>query len=295
MTSYARVLKGNPYHDAKGLFATKDHGGALPDVSTWRQIAPSLGSNPGGVFEDPQGRRHFIKFPQHNPEQANAEKLSDSIYRALGIPAKDSRLVTAEGHLGLASPMLAGSHEIGAAGVNASPDVKAGYVADAYQASWDVFGAVYDNILASGGRHYRVDNGGTMFFRAQGEQKAFPADRVDELESLIAPGRQGRKAFAGLTQADVAAQAAHLVTTLTNDKLVQLIAEAGLTGDRAKAYQTALQGRRDVLAKHFRVQKCECEDPKRKKKKKFKRIQGLYQEVPMDTDAIQASLDKANS
>jgi hypothetical protein len=299
LLDFVRVLKFNPNHDRSGKFSTSGGAGgdssALPDVSSWKKLERSIGSNPGGVYEDPaSGARHFIKFPQRHPEQANAEKLADAIYTALGIPAKDSRLVTADGTLGLASPMLAGSHEIGASGVNASPDIKRGYVADAYLASWDVFGMVYDNILRVGGQDYRVDNGGTLFFRAQGEAKAFPADRVDELDSLIAPGRQGRRAFAGLTDADVQAQAQHLVSTLTDAKLVQLVAEAGLTGDRATAYQTALQGRRDVLAKRFLTRKAEFQTQTSRKKKK-KRVQGLFQEVPMDIDAIQDSLNKANS
>ena len=186
--------------------------------------------------------------------------------------------------------MLPGGKEIGKDATNKSADVKAGYVADAYLASWDVFGLTYDNIMGSLGRDYRVDNGGTMFFRAQGEKKNFPADRVDELDSLIAPGKKGNLAFAGITDAQKTEQARLLVTKLTNERLVQLIAAAGLTGARAKEYLTALSGRRNVIAKRFGVQKSDLASILRRKKKKRKLPHG-FQEVPMNIDRIRASLE----
>jgi hypothetical protein len=232
-----------------------------------------------------------VKWPQRNPEQVNAEKLADDIYHALGIPAKQSQLVTKNGKLGLAGKFLSDPVEIGKPGVNKSADVKKGYVADAYLASWDVFGLTYDNIMASGGRDYRVDNGGTLFFRAQGEKKNFPADRVDELESLIAPGKKGNLAFAGLTDAQKTEQARKLVTTLTNEKLTSLVEGAGLTGNKAQEYLTALRGRRDVIAKRFGVQKAEFVSILRQKKKKKRKLPHGFQEVPMDIDRIRASFD----
>jgi hypothetical protein len=250
------------------------------------------------VFEDSHGGRHYVKFPQRAPEQAQTEKLADDIYRELGIPVKSSQLVTSGGKLGLAGKMLPDSKEIGKVAVNQSADVKKGYVADAYLASWDVFGLTYDNILGFGGRDYRVDNGGTMFFRAQGEKKNFPADKVDELDSLIAPGKKGHQAFAGLTDKDKAEQARDLVTKLTNEKLVQLIADAGLTGSRAQEYLKALSGRRDVIAKRFGVQKSEFLSiltPRKKKKKKKRKYRDVLQSVPMDIDRINASLEAART
>jgi hypothetical protein len=288
---------GNPYHDKAGSFTQKEKDAGKLDVSSWKEVHDvKVGShsNPGGVFKDSHGTLHYVKLPQRNPEQAQTEHLADAIYRELGIPAKDSEVVMQNGEMGLSSKMLPGSVEIGKAAVNKSADVKSGYVADAYLASWDVFGMTYDNIMASNGRDYRVDNGGTMFFRAQGETKKFPADRVDELDTLIAPGKKGNLAFAGLTDAQKTEQARHLVTKLPDEKLVQLIANAGLTGARAQEYLTSLKGRRDVIAKRFGVQKIDFASILRKKKKKQKNPPG-FQDVPMDIDKINAAMEAANS
>jgi hypothetical protein len=284
-------MPGNPYHDKSGEFTSKEKDAGLLDVSSWKEVNVKVGShsNPGGVFENSHGKRHYVKWPQRNPEQANAEKLADDIYHALGIPAKQSELAKKGSRLGLVSKFLPEAKEIGKTAVNASADVHAGFVADAYLASWDVFGMTYDNIMASGGRDYRVDNGGTMFFRAQGETKNFPADRVDELDSLVAPGKKGNLAFASLTQNDKVEQARKLVTTLTDEKLVQLVAGASLSGTRAQEYLTALKGRRDVIAKRFGVQKIDFVSVLRKKKKK--KLPHGFQEVPMDIDKIRAAFD----
>lgn len=248
------VQKENPYHDETGAFTSKEKAHTGPvDVSGWKQVGPQGGSNPGGVFEDSHGVRHYVKFPQRDPEQANAEKLADDIYRELDIPVKDSQLVEKNGKNGLAGKMLKDSHELGKTGCNKSQDVKDGYVADAYLASWDVFGMTYDNILHSEGRDYRVDNGGTLFFRAQGEKKNFPADKVDELDSLIGPGKKGALAFADLTQERIKVQAEKLVTKLTDARLKELVEGANLTGARAEAYLKALIGRRNVIAKRYGI------------------------------------------
>lgn len=256
------VLKSNPFHDAKGKFTSKNLAvwvDSLPQTRGWKRVGGQGGSNPGGQFEDPSGVRHYVKFPQRNPEQAQAERLSDSIYRELGIPVKNSQLVGYKGKLGLAGEMLDGE-ERGREHAEQSPDIHRGYVADAFLANWDVFGLTYDNVLTSGGRDYRVDNGGTLFFRAQGEKKNFPSDRVDELESLIAPGKKGHTAFASLTQEQKKAQAQQLVSTLTTTKLVQLVADAGFTGSKAKQYVATLRGRRNAIAQRFGI-----EQPKFKK------------------------------
>lgn len=289
--SKSQIRKGNPYHDETGAFTSREKDSGPVDVSKWKQVGPQGGSNPGGVFQDSHGTRHYVKFPQRNPEQANAEKLADDIYRLLDIPVKDSQIVTKNGQNGLAGKMLEGSKILGKTGCNASQDVKTGYVADAYLANWDVFGMTYDNVLRANGKDYRIDNGGTLFYRAQGEVKNFPHDRVDELQTLIAPGKKGNLAFGDLKPEQVKAQAEKLVTRLTDDKLVQLIAGANITGSRAEAYLKALRGRRNVIAQTYGIAiKREYADVLKKKSKKLP-----MQDVPMDVDKLNAALTAANS
>jgi hypothetical protein len=65
---------------------------------------------------------------------------------------------------------------------------------DALLSNWDVVGLENDNLFISGGKVYRLDNGGALRFRAQGAAKgaAFTEDSVTELWTL-----RGRKAIAG--------------------------------------------------------------------------------------------------
>lgn len=293
LTSLAGVVRksGNPYHDETGRFTSKDK--AL-DVSRMKKMGGQGGSNPGGVYEDQEGIRHYVKFPQRNPDQAKAERLADSVYSALGIPVKESRLAHQHGEVGLAGKMLEGSHELSPEEVHKSPDVKKGYVADAYLANWDVFGMTYDNILRHEGKDYRIDNGGTLFFRAQGEPKNFSADRVDELQSLVAPGKKGYHAFGDLSPEAVKEQASQLVSTLTDGKIRQLIAEAGFEGDQAREYEKTLIGRRNVIEKLYGVKKSDPRYVDVLRSAKRRKLHGA-QKVPMDVAAIDAALTAANS
>jgi hypothetical protein len=245
---YFAVLKFNSHHDATGKFSSTD-------ASGWKKVGEQAGSNPGGVYEDEGGTRHYVKYPQKSTSQIHIEKLADSIYHVLGIPVKESQFVHNGSKEGLAGKMLVGSKSMTPAQINAHPDVKKGYVADAYVANWDVFGMTHDNILSHNGKAYRIDNGGSLFHRAQGDHKDYPADRVDELKTLIAPGKKGNKAYGDLSPAEVKSQADKLTSTLTDEKLKHLVDAAGFTGVDKDKYLTALKGRRDVIEKTFKVQK----------------------------------------
>lgn len=60
--------------------------------------------------------------------------------------------------------------------MSAHPDVHQGFIADAWLGNWDVAGQGYDNIIKTGTAHdvgdaYRIDTGGALLFRAQGNPK----------------------------------------------------------------------------------------------------------------------------
>jgi hypothetical protein len=57
-------------------------------------------------------------------------------------------------------------------------------------ANWDVVGLSHDNIgLDKKGLPVRLDNGGSLNFRAQGGSKDFPGNKVDELKTLLDPNK----------------------------------------------------------------------------------------------------------
>src|SRR4030095_10030564 len=56
------------------------------DTSNWTKVGSQMGSNPGGVFEDENGQKWYVK-QYKSDEHARAEVLADSLYRAAGIDA----------------------------------------------------------------------------------------------------------------------------------------------------------------------------------------------------------------
>lgn len=234
---------------AKALAKAKHD--ALPDVSAWKQVGPQGGSNPGGVFQAPDGANYYVKFSQKHPEQANVEMLTDSIYRELGIGAKESVVIRKGDKVGLAGKMIEGSAKMSEAAMKASDDVLDGFVADAYLANWDVLGQGFDNVVAKAGKAYRIDTGGSMIYRAQGGLKEFSATAVDEIDSLRKYG--GKTVFGGLTEERMKQQARILVDRLSPQRLQALVDKAGVVGQQGEDILAALNGRREYLRKRFNL------------------------------------------
>lgn len=226
------------------------------NIMKWAKVGSAMGSNPGGTYKLPNtGQLFYVKFPQQHEDQPAAEKLADDIYNTLGHAAPDHMLVTDDGQkVGLGSPMIPGASPMPVSEIENHPQVKDGFIADAFLANWDVFGLTHDNILKGpNGEAIRIDNGGSLNFRAQGKQKDFPADKVDELDSLRKPGTHGATAYAGLNDKDLRQQTMRLVKALPDDQIKHLVAKAGFKGDKAKYYEDRLIGRRNFLAQKFNV------------------------------------------
>jgi hypothetical protein len=260
--SVAELVKGTfgkTHEGALLAWETRDRGGKPTDVSTWKRVGPQQGSNPGGLFEAPDGTRYYVKFPQTNSEQVRSEQLANSIYHALDVPVPGTQLITGHvgwgeaGNLGIASKML-DAEPMTREEIEKSDDVRAGFLADAFLANHDVMGAGYDNILhGADGRDYRVDNGGSMFYRAQGSTKDFDADQVSQIDSMRDPemAREAGRIFAGLDNAELHAQALRLVHYLPDTKIKSLVQAAGLP----TKYAAALIGRRNAIADRFKIRR----------------------------------------
>jgi hypothetical protein len=248
ITQYIAMTAGGP---GSGRKPTGFH--LAKNIMGWKKTGSQMGSNPGGVYKSPDGTEHYVKFPQQHEDQAAAEKLADDVYKTLGFKAPEHTLVTDDGQrVGLAAPMMEGAKPMSPQEINNHPQVKAGMVADAYLANLDVFGLAHDNILkGKNGEALRIDNGGSLNFRAQGKEKPFPADKVDELESMRKPGTHGNAAYADLHEKDLKYQAKQLVDALPDSKIKGLVQSAGFQGKKAEDYAARLIGRRDFLSKRF--------------------------------------------
>lgn len=214
------------------------------------KISGRLGSNEGGWYERPPGERFYVKFYE-NPSQGQAEYVANAVYKKLGIKAVRSQIIELDGREAIASPAVPGAAPADVFSQKTSKDVQSGFVADAFLANWDVVGLVYDNIVQSDDGFYRIDNGGSLIFRAQGGDKAYSPDSIPELETMRVPGRPTGEVFANITEEEIGRQARELIDKLKPDDITAIVDESGLTGEDRDRVLTGLLGRREYLVKTY--------------------------------------------
>ena len=214
------------------------------------KVSGQLGSNEGGWYEKPNGERFYVKFYE-NPSQGQAEFVANAVYVKLGIKAVCSEIIQLDGREAIASPAVPEATPASGEAQGGSEDVQKGFVADAFLANWDVVGLVYDNIVQGKDGFYRIDNGGSLIFRAQGGDKAYSPDSIPELQSMRVPGRPTGEVFAGITEDEIGKQARELVSKLSPEDIRAIVDESGLEGEDRDRILTGLLGRREYLAKTY--------------------------------------------
>ncbi len=174
-----------------------------------RKIAAASGSNPGGLFADAQGRKYYVK-QYKDAKQAYSEALSNRIYRELGAGAPESYVAqTGSGQTVFVSRWLDDvTGTVGNAGLDAktADQILDHFVADVFTANWDAVGTGLDNVVRlANGTIARIDQGGSLLFRAQGAAKPAAAlTQIGEWESFLTKNAYYRQVFekAGLSSAD---------------------------------------------------------------------------------------------
>lgn len=214
------------------------------------KVSGQLGSNEGGWYEKPNGERFYVKFYE-NPSQGQAEFVANAVYAKLGIKTVRSEIIQLDGREAIASPAVPEATPASKEAQGGSEDVQKGFVADAFLANWDVVGLVYDNIVQGEDGFYRIDNGGSLIFRAQGGDKTYSPDSIPELQSMRVPGRPTGEVFAGITEDEIGRQARELVSKLSPEDIRAIIDESGLEGKDRDRILTGLLGRREYLVKTY--------------------------------------------
>jgi hypothetical protein len=135
------------------------------------------------------------------------EYIADSIYSTLGFPTPFSQIynkgeyktsVFVPGKDLNCFPQDSKEYE------QIKEEVKKGYVLDCFLANWDVIGTARDNIrLGVDGKVYRIDNGGSLRYRARGAVKgsAF-ASNVVEIDTM----KERNPILFSITQEEIFAQ-----------------------------------------------------------------------------------------
>jgi hypothetical protein len=170
----------------------------------------SKGSNEGALYESKGlGKPVYVKWNKSSLHNKN-EILANRLYELFGVPVPTVHEAVVNGKEGVLSQWVSGAKPMTQGEMSAHPDVHQGFIADAWLGNWDVAGQGYDNIVKTGtaqdvGDAYRIDTGGALLFRAQGNPKNvingsdFGKD-VTELETLVdGTNMQSKNVFASLT------------------------------------------------------------------------------------------------
>lgn len=204
--------------NGSNLDAVPDETFAWPkDLSKLKTIKSLGGSTGAMLVEDATGKRFVLK-KGNSAQHIREEHAADQAYRALGANVPEARLYdTPQGPAKLAEHIegvdlrsyLAKAKPAEAAAVSA--EIQKGFAADALLGNWDVAGLNLDNILVdAAGQPWRIDNGGSLRFRAQGAPKTpeqwseFPIDLWSMRDS--AANAQTGKLFGRLDSFTIARQ-----------------------------------------------------------------------------------------
>lgn len=234
----------------------KGSSGSL-DNKSWKQVGGQGGSQPGAEFEDPRGKKFYVK-KQKSKLHAENEVLMSKLYEKLGVRAAKNSEGTA--HIGGNSPgpgvfseWLDGSKSVNHSAEVRNPkwkkSVQDTFVANAWLANWDGTGNG-DNIkMGADGEAYIIDTGGAGLFRAQGSPKgtAF-GPIVGEMESLRDPGVNslGAMYFGDIPAQEIARQVA-TIGALSDGDIKQMVDSVITDKAEAKKIADTLIARRDYL------------------------------------------------
>lgn len=223
------------------------------NIDGWKKVGGKMGSNPGGVFEAPDGAQYYVKFPA-DPDHAKNEVLAAKLYALADVDGPVSQLAVRDGKIGIASMMDSSlKHDAGALSAGGVHNVKTGFAADAWLANYDVAGLSFDNVMMTPAGHaVRIDVGAGMEYRAQGKKKEF-GPKVTETKTLLDPkvNPQAAVMFAGITPADITAGVAK-IAAIDDATLRATVMKYG-PGDaanRKKLADTLIARKADLLAQY---------------------------------------------
>lgn len=158
------------------------------------KIGEQKGTNPGGLYKGADGVKRYVKF-YADPVQASCEMLSNAIYNDLGIGAPKSGLINNNGKIAFASEYMEDAITLkdllksdfgNKIPENVGKKIMKGFAADVLLKNWDAVGTGFDNVVFDAGKAYRIDNGGSLLFRAKaGKKTDAQLSDMSELEQFF--------------------------------------------------------------------------------------------------------------
>ncbi|MFI6763798.1 hypothetical protein ACIBF5_32215 [Micromonospora sp. NPDC050417] len=213
------------------------------DLGRFVKVGGQLGSNLGGTYQGPDGRRWYVKVaktPVHAANEVAASALygltgvdTPQVRRGWNVPEFGDQLVTYTALVpGAIEDLRTRMYDPGYLAV-----VRSGFAVDVWLANWDVAGTTWSNIVTGGdGRPYRIDVGGALLFRAQGGQKGAAFGEVpNEIDSMRDPNvnLETSMLFRQMTDEQLRGSVGRLVA-ITEDSITRVVDAAGLDPEVAR-------------------------------------------------------------
>lgn len=180
------------------------------------------GSGDAALYTDKDGNKFVVKSERKGSEgQIEQEVAVDNIYRAMGFNTPASKVID-----GKKVSAFVDGLPLGLIGGNIGEEMQKGFVLDALLGNWDVVGQNKDNVLVTDSKVYRIDNGGSLNYRAQGSSKGSLWNyKVSELESMRDPSINPTAAsvYKGITASQIKKQ---IATILKNKEKILDLAPA---------------------------------------------------------------------
>jgi hypothetical protein len=185
--------------------------GAFPEHFRQLQHVRGLGGSTGAqLMVDPDTGRMYVAKRGASPAHIREEAAADAAYRALGVKVPRFRMYDTDDGPTKVAEFIEGESltDIMRRGQrrqinNAMKALRKDFGADALMGNWDVMGLDFDNIIVDNdGTAWRIDNGGSFRFRAQGTGKG--VDWNEFPEELWTMRDKGRNAQSGEVYGDLA-------------------------------------------------------------------------------------------
>ena len=201
-------------------FETRKDFPSLKKLTQGKRLGGSTGAD---LVTDETGKKWVRKLGASR-DHIQSEADADALYAALGVPVPASKLYNTGGALTKIAEHIEGETlDKKFSDPDVQKKIQANFAADALLGNWDVVGMSADNIIVGkDGTPYRIDNGGALNFRAQGQKKT--SDQWDahptELWSMSDP-RNATKSDAQGKAAQIYGQMPWMDTVEQMEKIVK--------------------------------------------------------------------------
>jgi hypothetical protein len=168
-----------------------DAAGFPLDLKQLENVRGLGGSTGAMLVKDPETGTLFVMKRGNSAGHLLEETYADAAYKALGVNVPEFKVIYDNGAPVKLAKFIEGEslanlrYTDAKAYQKAIKELRKDFAADSVLGNWDVIGAGADNVLVTkDGKVYRIDNGGSLRYRAQGALKTEFGKYVDEFWTL---------------------------------------------------------------------------------------------------------------